>query len=284
MPADTLEEIRLLSNLETEPAQAAADRAVRPARARRDLAKPEMRQLRDRITHSFRLRPLTLARGGEVPVLPHARGRLPRARGVRAARRARASRAPPTGSRGASTSSPTRRCSPPSPRTRTRSPTGTCAPRSPTRSSRRAPVRRPLAYLAAAAAVGRGRRRGHAVDALAAAAGPRRRSRRAARRPRRPRRRPAGRAEPVRGASPSRRTRARSRGSAPSSARACAGYSPAGQRLLGERARRQRASCSSAPTTSATRSSSSSPTTAIRRAWSASSLRARELVPLEELT
>ena len=36
MPEDTLEQVRLLSNLEIEPPQAAADRAVRPARARRD--------------------------------------------------------------------------------------------------------------------------------------------------------------------------------------------------------------------------------------------------------
>ena len=38
MPLATLEEIRLLSNLETQQRQAAADRAVRPARARRQPA------------------------------------------------------------------------------------------------------------------------------------------------------------------------------------------------------------------------------------------------------
>ena len=54
MPQDTLEQMRLLSNLETEPAQAAADRALRPARARRSTSRmPNMRQLKDRITHSF---------------------------------------------------------------------------------------------------------------------------------------------------------------------------------------------------------------------------------------
>ena len=190
MPEDTLEQVRLLSNLESNRhkllqivlfGQPELDETL----AKAELA-PAARPHHALLPHA----PARAGRGGEVPVVPHARRRLSRARGVHAARRAPHRARLRAASRGASTSSPTSRCSPPSPRTRTRSPTGTCAPRSPTRNSRRsAGPARPLLYLGGRGRGRRRHRRRRAVDAVAAGAGARRMR---AEPPRRGRRLPAG--------------------------------------------------------------------------------------------
>ena len=99
MPIETLEEIRLLSNLETNRAQAAADRAVRPARARRAPAPAE---------HAPAARSASRTASACEPLAPHRHRRATsmfrmRAAGyrgperVRAARDARASPAPREG-------------------------------------------------------------------------------------------------------------------------------------------------------------------------------------------
>ncbi len=65
MPLDSLEEIRLLSNLETNTAKLLQIVLFGQPELDDNLAKPQMRQLRERITHSFRLSPLTLEDVGE---------------------------------------------------------------------------------------------------------------------------------------------------------------------------------------------------------------------------
>ena len=60
MPLDSLEEIRLLSNLETNKSKLLQIVLFGQPELDEHLAKPQMRQLRERITHSFRLSPLTL--------------------------------------------------------------------------------------------------------------------------------------------------------------------------------------------------------------------------------
>ena len=164
-----------------EPAQAAADRAVRPARARR---------------HPRQARPAPAARPHHPLLSACARSPAPKSRSylsfrmraaglprpgsLRAARGRAASRAPRTGSRGASTSSPTRRCSRLSPRTATPSPRATCAPRSPDSEFAAVRPRRRARTLAVAAAAARRRRCARRRGAVAvddeAAAGRRARS------------------------------------------------------------------------------------------------------------
>ena len=58
MPPDTLEQIRLLSNLETSRDKLLQIVLFGQPELDTMLARPDMRQLRDRITHSFRLEPL----------------------------------------------------------------------------------------------------------------------------------------------------------------------------------------------------------------------------------
>jgi type II secretory pathway predicted ATPase ExeA/septal ring-binding cell division protein DamX len=58
MPPDTLEQIRLLSNLETSRDKLLQIVVVGQPELDEMLARADMRQLRDRITHSFRLEPL----------------------------------------------------------------------------------------------------------------------------------------------------------------------------------------------------------------------------------
>jgi len=59
MPDETLEQVRLLSNLETSRHKLLQIVLFGQPELDQMLAKPSMRQLRDRITHSFRMRPLT---------------------------------------------------------------------------------------------------------------------------------------------------------------------------------------------------------------------------------
>jgi MSHA biogenesis protein MshM len=58
MPEDTLEQVRLLSNLESNRHKLLQIVMFGQPELDETLAKPELRQLRDRITHSFRMRPL----------------------------------------------------------------------------------------------------------------------------------------------------------------------------------------------------------------------------------
>src|SRR5262245_4415382 len=58
MPEDTLEQVRLLSNLESNRHKLLQIVLFGQPELDETLAKPELRQLRDRITHSFRMRPL----------------------------------------------------------------------------------------------------------------------------------------------------------------------------------------------------------------------------------
>lgn len=60
MPLESLEEIRLLSNLETNRSKLLQIVLFGQPELDEHLAKPQMRQLRERITHSFGLSPLTL--------------------------------------------------------------------------------------------------------------------------------------------------------------------------------------------------------------------------------
>lgn len=60
MPLDTLEEIRLLSNLETEDQKLMQMVLFGQPELDDNLAKPKIRQLRERITHSVNLSPLSL--------------------------------------------------------------------------------------------------------------------------------------------------------------------------------------------------------------------------------
>ena len=61
MPDDTLEQVRLLSNLESNRHKLLQIVLFGQPELDATLAKPELRQLRDRITHSFRMRPLSPA-------------------------------------------------------------------------------------------------------------------------------------------------------------------------------------------------------------------------------
>jgi MSHA biogenesis protein MshM len=61
MPLESLEEIRLLSNLETNRSKLLQIALFGQPELDENLALPQMRQLRERITHSFSLSPLTLA-------------------------------------------------------------------------------------------------------------------------------------------------------------------------------------------------------------------------------
>ena len=63
MPEDTLEQVRLLSNLESSRHKLLQIVLFGQPELDESLAKPSMRQLKDRITHSFRTRPLV---GDEV--------------------------------------------------------------------------------------------------------------------------------------------------------------------------------------------------------------------------
>ena len=61
MPEDTLEEVRLLSNLESNRHKLLQIVLFGQPELDASLAKPSLRQLRDRVTHAFRMRPLSLA-------------------------------------------------------------------------------------------------------------------------------------------------------------------------------------------------------------------------------
>jgi len=61
MPEDTLEQVRLLSNLESSRHKLLQIVLFGQPELDATLAKPSLRQLRDRITHSFRMRPLPTA-------------------------------------------------------------------------------------------------------------------------------------------------------------------------------------------------------------------------------
>ena len=65
MPIATLEEIRLLSNLETAHSKLLQIVLFGQPELEDNLRQPEIRQLRERITHSFRLSPLTPAEVGD---------------------------------------------------------------------------------------------------------------------------------------------------------------------------------------------------------------------------
>jgi type II secretory pathway predicted ATPase ExeA len=65
MPLATLEEIRLLSNLETAHSKLLQIVLFGQPELEDNLRQPEIRQLRERITHSFRLSPLTPAEVGD---------------------------------------------------------------------------------------------------------------------------------------------------------------------------------------------------------------------------
>ncbi len=65
MPDDTLEQVRLLSNLESNRHKLLQIVLFGQPELDRTLAKNELRQLRDRITHSFRMRPLAPAEVGK---------------------------------------------------------------------------------------------------------------------------------------------------------------------------------------------------------------------------
>jgi septal ring-binding cell division protein DamX len=95
MPDETLEQVRLLSNLESNRHKLLQIVLFGQPELDATLAKPSLRQLRDRITHSFRMRPLALVevskylsfrmraagyRGPDVFAL-HAVARLTRAAG-----------------------------------------------------------------------------------------------------------------------------------------------------------------------------------------------------------
>ena len=65
MPEDTLEQVRLLSNLESNRHKLLQIVLFGQPELDQTLAKNELRQLRDRITHSFRMRPLAPAEVGK---------------------------------------------------------------------------------------------------------------------------------------------------------------------------------------------------------------------------
>src|SRR5438132_5671445 len=131
MPEETLEQVRLLSNLESNRHKLMQLVLFGQPELDATLAKPSLRQLRDRITHAFRMRPLSAP---EVAKYVSFRMRAAGYRGpdVFAPARWPGWHVPPAGSRAALTSLPTNRCSRPSLKTCTRSPSVTCARQSPT--------------------------------------------------------------------------------------------------------------------------------------------------------
>ena len=292
MPEETLEQVRLLSNLESNRHKLLQIVLFGQPELDATLAKPGLRQLRDRITHSFRMRPLS------KPEVAQATWRFACARPATAARtssrRARSrliAARRRTGSRGASTSSPTRRCS--SAFTENGHAV-TDAPRA--RGGRRLGIRRSARRAAERARSPSAARPSSSAlrsvprcsgcgtptpqPAVAAVGARTRRPRPSPRPSPRPRPLADGRAETLRHrrgrAERRRRTSARSRRGGSSAIRRPA-------KACSPSASRPRASCSTAPPDEVTRSSSSSPTTATRRGWSGSCPRARDLVPLEEL-
>src|SRR5919202_6662281 len=58
MPEDTLEQVRLLSNLESSRHKLLQIVLFGQPELDATLGRPSLRQLRDRVTHSFRMRPL----------------------------------------------------------------------------------------------------------------------------------------------------------------------------------------------------------------------------------
>ena len=68
MPIATLEEIRLLSNLETASSKLLQIVLFGQPELEDNLRQPQIRQLRERITHSFRLSPLKAEATGGVPL------------------------------------------------------------------------------------------------------------------------------------------------------------------------------------------------------------------------
>ena len=87
MPEETLEEVRLLSNLESNRHKLLQIVLFGQPELDATLAKPGLRQLRDRITHAFRMRPLSKPEVAQLPVVSHARSRLPRPGSLRAGER-----------------------------------------------------------------------------------------------------------------------------------------------------------------------------------------------------
>src|SRR5688572_6793399 len=75
MPDETLEQIRLLSNLESNRHKLLQIVLFGQPELDVTVAKPSLRQLRDRITHSFRMRPLASARSEERRVGKECRSR-----------------------------------------------------------------------------------------------------------------------------------------------------------------------------------------------------------------
>ena len=65
MPDDTLEQVRLLSNLESNRHKLLQIVLFGQPELDETLAKPSLRQLRDRVTHSFRMRPLAVPEVGK---------------------------------------------------------------------------------------------------------------------------------------------------------------------------------------------------------------------------
>jgi hypothetical protein len=78
MPAEALEEIRLLSNLESSRHKLLQIVLFGQPELDQRLGENAMRQLNDRITHNFRLAPLRPSGRRRVPDVPAARCRLPR--------------------------------------------------------------------------------------------------------------------------------------------------------------------------------------------------------------
>ena len=85
MPEETLEEVRLLSNLESNRHKLLQIVLFGQPELDATLAQPGLRQLRDRMTHAFRMRPLSKRRSCALPVVPHARGGVPWPGSLRAA-------------------------------------------------------------------------------------------------------------------------------------------------------------------------------------------------------
>ena len=275
MPEDTLEQVRLLSNLESNRHKLLQIVLFGQPELDATLAKPALRQLRDRITHAFRMRPLAAPevakylsfrmraagyRGPEVftpravRLVARASGGLTRRINILADK---ALLAAFTENTHAVTDAPRAR------RGRRLRVRGGCKPRRAGRSTsppRRSPPAsrsaRPLQWALSAPepqppAVAR---RAAPLPPPVAPA---------------PRRTAAGRRSRAAEAAPAARARARAapqrRAGRPARAairRRASGCSASGSP--------RRASCSSGPPTSATRSSSSSPRTPTRRAWSAS--------------
>jgi MSHA biogenesis protein MshM len=78
MPAESLEEIRLLSNLESKATKLLQIALFAQPELDDRLAANDMRQLRERITQHFNLAPLKVDRSRRLHRIPPARRRLPR--------------------------------------------------------------------------------------------------------------------------------------------------------------------------------------------------------------